>query len=181
MHHRNVNVRGSYVMRCLDSRSQSRQEIGQKSMCQQTQTTTARSLGDLGYKKRQATRELCHARPQHPCSSVAPTSHSWFSFASSRLGDFALKTYPRQRRLRHTPTTYPFPLFQPTEVVSCAISKSVFISVDPWPDFSFLVLSDDFTSLSPQPLPLSLLSCVERNDLPAYAKSTLHSVQHQGF
>ena len=40
----------SCVMRPLNSRSQSRQEIGQKSICQQIQTTTARGLGDLSYE-----------------------------------------------------------------------------------------------------------------------------------
>jgi hypothetical protein len=117
---------------------------------------------------------------RYACQSVAPTSHSWFSFAPWRLcvENLSTPTLPPTHR-----ATYPFALFQPTEVVSCRhsipskqqpqllfsqglgdlgdkniarmggcvmrYSKSVLISVNPWPDFSFLVLSCAFPSLRP--------------------------------
>ena len=84
------------VMRRLNSRSQSRQEIGQKPMCQQIQTTISQGLGDLGDKKRQANGELCH-------TTLAPQLINRLRFASSRLGDLALKTSPSQHSHRHTP------------------------------------------------------------------------------
>ncbi len=75
-------------------RSQSRQEIGRKSICQQIQTTIARGLGDFSYKNTEVSsvvscasgeytqRRLCHAPVS---SSSSSSSNLKFAFCNSQF------------------------------------------------------------------------------------------------
>ncbi|MDB5342739.1 MAG: hypothetical protein JWP89_1116 [Schlesneria sp.] len=71
------------VVSCRHSipRSQSRQEIGRKSMCERPQLTFAQGLGDPGDKSVTRPGAVVSFTSSKSCASVsivAPTSHSWF-------------------------------------------------------------------------------------------------------
>jgi hypothetical protein len=92
-------------------------------------------------------RGLCHTSLAHPQIDL-------LSFASSRLGDFALKTSPRHAA-SDTPHHLSFRLIPADggcvmHNLKIRAHQCQFVALD----FEFLLLSGVFPSLSPQPLPL---------------------------
>ena len=152
------------VVSCATSirRNQSRQEIGRTSMCERPQLAFPQGLGDLGHKSVTRPRELCHAVRSRVTRSQGGLYHTGIahqqidllSFASSRLGDFALETSPRHRGFRHhlAIRSSRQTLCQATAETSSLVFQLKICILQ----FAICNVPPPDPSLSPQPLPLSL-------------------------